>query len=291
MNVRERFRAPKNVKLRDEDAGLTPLREKNGGKNGGDNGDKNGEKNGKNGAKQRERALTTELIGKIAHFQEMLYAGHKQKLLLVLQGMDTAGKDGTTRALFSESQISPMGLQATGFSAPTERERAHDYLWRVHAHVPGAGMIAVFNRSHYEEVLVPRVLGDIDGKETKRRYAQIRDFERMLSETGTTIMKVFLHISKDEQKKRLQERLDDPEKHWKFDPVDLEVRQQWDAYQRAYEDALAATNADHAPWYIVPADSKTHRNLVVAHLLLETMQGMNLSWPAPKADLDKVKVE
>jgi PPK2 family polyphosphate:nucleotide phosphotransferase len=277
MNARERFRAPKSVKLRDEDAGLTPLREKNGDKNGG--------------AKQRERALTSELIGQIAHFQEMLFAGHKQKLLLVLQGMDTSGKDGTTRALFSESKISPMGLRAVGFTAPSERERAHDYLWRVHVHVPGAGQIAVFNRSHYEDLLVPRVLGDIDGKETKRRYAQIRDFERMLSETGTTILKIFLHISKDEQKERLQERLDDPEKHWKFDPADLAARAQWDSYQRAYEDAIGATNADHAPWYIVPADSKTHRNLIVAHLLLETMQDMKLAWPAPKADLDKVKVE
>jgi PPK2 family polyphosphate:nucleotide phosphotransferase len=264
MNARERFRAPKNIKLRDEDAGLTPLREKK----------------GEGSAKQRERALTIDLIGKVAHFQEMLYASRKQKLLLILQGMDTAGKDGTTRALFSQSQISPMGLKATGFGPPTEHERAHDYLWRVHAHVPGAGIIAVFNRSHYEDVLVPRVQGDIDGKETKRRYAQIRDFERMLSETGTTIMKVFLHISKD-----------DPEKHWKFDPSDLAVRAQWDAYQRAYEDAIDATNADHAPWYIVPADSKTHRNLIVAHLLLETMQGMRLAWPPPKADLSKVKVD
>jgi PPK2 family polyphosphate:nucleotide phosphotransferase len=273
MNALERFRAPKNLKLRDEDAGLTPLREKN----------------GEGGTKQRERALTAELIGQVAHFQEMLFASRRQKLLLVLQGMDTSGKDGTTRVLFS--QISPMGLQATGFAAPSERERAHDYLWRVHAHVPGNGMIAVFNRSHYEDVLVPRVLGDIDGKETKRRYAQIRDFERMLAETGTTIMKVFLHISKDEQKERLQERLDDPEKHWKFDPADLVARAEWDAYQRAYEDAITATNAEHAPWYIVPADSKTHRNLIVANLLLETLQRMKLSWPAPKADLDQVKVE
>ncbi|CAH0221527.1 hypothetical protein SRABI118_02238 [Massilia sp. Bi118] len=277
MNARERFRAPKKLELRDEDAGLTPLREKNGEKNGG--------------TKQRERSLTSELIGQVAHFQEMLFASHKQKLLLILQGMDTSGKDGTTRALFSQSQISPMGLQATGFTAPTERERAHDFLWRIHAHVPGAGQIAVFNRSHYEDVLVPRVLGDIDGKETRRRLAHIRDFERMLFETGTTIIKVFLHISKDEQKKRLQERLDDPEKHWKFDPADLVARERWDDYQRAYEDAIAATDANHAPWYIVPADSKTHRNLIVAHLLLETMQGMKLAWPAPKADLDKVKVE
>jgi polyphosphate kinase 2 (PPK2 family) len=138
---------------------------------------------------------------------------------------------------------------------------------------------------------VPRVLGQIDGKECKRRYAHIRDFERMLFETGTTIMKVFLHISRDEQKKRLQARLDDPEKHWKFDPADLAAREQWGDYRRAYEDAIAATDADHAPWYIVPADSKTHRNLIIAHLLLETMQGMQLEWPEPKADLSKVKVD
>jgi PPK2 family polyphosphate:nucleotide phosphotransferase len=209
--------------------------------------------------------------------------------LLVLQGMDTAGKDGTVRALFS--QINPMGLQATAFAAPTERERAHDFLWRVHAHVPAAGQIAIFNRSHYEDVLVPRVLGQIDGKACKLRYAHIRDFERMLAETGTTIVKVFLHISKDEQKQRLQERLDDPEKHWKFDPNDLIVRAQWDDYRRAYEDAIAATNADHAPWYIVPADSKTHRNLIIASLLLETMENMKLAWPAPKADLAAIKID
>jgi PPK2 family polyphosphate:nucleotide phosphotransferase len=273
-SARKRFRAPKNLVLRDEDAGLTPLRE-------------DGNKNG--GAKQRERALTVELIAQVAHFQEMLYASRRQKLLLVLQGMDTSGKDSTTRVLFS--QISPMGLRATGFGPPTEHERAHDFLWRIHAHVPGNGQIAVFNRSHYEDVLVPRARGDIDGKECKRRYAHIRDFERMLSESGTTVMKVFLHISKDEQKKRLQERLDDPEKHWKFDPADLEARRQWDAYQRAYEDAITATDANHAPWYIVPADSKTHRNLVVAKLLLETMEDMKLSWPPPKADPATVHID
>jgi PPK2 family polyphosphate:nucleotide phosphotransferase len=272
MNARERFRAPAEPALRDEDAGATPLREHGNGK-----------------AKERERALTAELTGVAAKLQEKLYAARRRKLLLILQGMDTSGKDGTVRALFS--QINPMGLRATAFAAPTERERAHDFLWRVHAHVPGNGEIAIFNRSHYEDVLVPRVLAQIDGKECKRRYAHIRDFERMLFETGTTIMKVFLHISRDEQKKRLQARLDDPEKHWKFDPADLAARQQWDDYRRAYEDAIAATDAGHAPWYIVPADSKTHRNLIIAHLLLETMQGMQLEWPAPKADLSKVKVD
>jgi len=208
---------------------------------------------------------------------------------LILQGMDTSGKDGTVRALFS--QINPMGLHATGFVAPTDKEKAHDFLWRVHARVPGKGEIGIFNRSHYEDVLVPRVAGALDDDACARRYAQIRDFERMLAETGTTVVKVFLHISKDEQRARLQARLDDPEKHWKFDPADLAARVKWDVYQRAYADVIDATDCDHAPWYIVPADSKTHRNLIIAHLLLETMQGMKLAWPAPKADMSKVKID
>jgi PPK2 family polyphosphate:nucleotide phosphotransferase len=283
MKACERFRAGKDLELRDQDAGATPLR-----KNGDAHGDDKG-KHAKGEIKERERALTEELTGQAAKLQEKLYAGRRHKLLLVLQGMDTAGKDSTVRALFS--QINPMGLRATAFGVPTEHERARDFLWRVHAHVPGSGQIAIFNRSHYEDVLVPRVLGDIDPKELKRRYAHIRDFERMLAETGTTIMKVFLHISKDEQRARLQARLDDPEKRWKFDPNDLKARERWDAYQRAYEDAIKATDADHAPWYVVPSDSKTHRNLIIANLLLETMQGMKLDWPAPKFDLSKVKVD
>ncbi len=283
-----RFRVSKDFKLDDDDAGATPLRE-NGKENGKDSGKDGGNGNGKEDVKERERALTDALTAQVARLQEKLYAAREKKLLLVLQGMDTAGKDGTVRALFS--QINPMGLDATSFSVPTAREQAHDFLWRVHPHVPGKGEIAIFNRSHYEDVLVPRILGTIDMDECERRYAQIRDFERMLSESGTTIVKVFLHISKDEQKKRLQERLDDPEKHWKFDPSDLVARAKWDDYQRAYEDALEATDREHAPWYVVPADSKTHRNLIIAHLLLETMQAMDLKWPQPKADLAKVTIE
>ena len=277
MSMLERFRAPKNVELRDKDAGDTPLRDDKKGKL------KNGE------IKERERALTAELTAEVAKLQEKLYAARDQKLLLILQGMDTSGKDGTVRALFS--QINPMGLHATGFVAPTEKEKAHDFLWRVHARVPAKGEIGIFNRSHYEDVLVPRILGTLDGKDLDRRYAQIRDFERMLAETGTTVMKVFLHISKDEQRERLQARLDDPEKHWKFDPADLTAREKWDVYQNAYADAINATDADRAPWYIVPADSKTHRNLIIAHLMLETMQGMKLEWPAPKADMSKVRID
>ncbi|WP_075793970.1 PPK2 family polyphosphate kinase [Massilia putida] len=277
MSMLERFRAPKNLELRDKDASATPLRDDKKGKL------KNGE------IKERERTLTAELTAEVAKLQEKLYAARDQKLLLILQGMDTSGKDGTVRALFS--QINPMGLHATGFVAPTDKEKAHDFLWRVHACVPGKGEIGIFNRSHYEDVLVPRVSGDLDDDARERRFAQIRDFERMLAETGTTVMKVFLHISKDEQRERLQARLDDPEKHWKFDPSDLAARSKWDVYQRAYSETINATDSDHAPWYVVPADSKTHRNLIIAHLLLETMQGMKLDWPAPKADMSKVKID
>jgi PPK2 family polyphosphate:nucleotide phosphotransferase len=273
----ERFRAPNKLELRDKDAADTPLRDDKKGKL------KNGE------IKEAERALTVELTEEIAKLQEKLYAARDQKLLLILQGMDTSGKDGTVRALFA--QINPMGLHATGFVAPTDKEKAHDFLWRVHARVPGKGEIGIFNRSHYEDVLVPRVSGDLDDDARERRFAQIRDFERLLAETGTTVMKVFLHISKSEQRERLQARLDDPEKHWKFDPADLAARTKWDVYQRAYADMINATDRDHAPWYVVPADSKTHRNLIIAHLLLETMQGMKLAWPAPKADMSKVKIE
>jgi PPK2 family polyphosphate:nucleotide phosphotransferase len=276
----ERFRAPKDLKLDDKVAGETPLRK---------NGNGKGKGNGKAEVKEQERALTAELTGQVAKLQEKLYAAREKKLLLVLQGMDTAGKDGTVSALFS--QINPMGLTSTAFVAPTAREQAHDFLWRVHPHVPGKGHIAIFNRSHYEDVLVPRVTGSIDAAECERRYAQIRDFERLLSESGTTIVKVFLHLSKDEQKQRLQERLDDPEKHWKFDPADLVARAHWDDYQKAYADAIDATDRDHAPWYVVPADSKTHRNLIIAHLMLETMQDMDLAWPEPKADLAKVRID
>ncbi|WP_322405288.1 PPK2 family polyphosphate kinase [Massilia luteola] len=273
----ERFRAPKDLELRDKDAGDTPLRDDKKGKL------KNGE------IKERERALTAELTAEVAKLQEKLYAARDQKLLLILQGMDTSGKDGTIRALFS--QINPMGLHATGFVAPTDKEKAHDFLWRVHARVPARGEIGIFNRSHYEDVLVPRLSGDLDDDARERRCAQIRDFERMLAGTGTTIVKVFLHISKTEQRARLQARLDDPEKHWKFDPADLAARTKWDDYQRAYADMINATDRDHAPWYVVPADSKTHRNLIIAHLLLETMRGMKLAWPAPKADMSKVKID
>lgn len=276
MKARERFRAGKGLKLAEEAAGAAPL---------GAGDDKT---LSKAQVKALDREETLALTAKIGVCQAMLYAEHKQKVLLVLQGMDTAGKDGTLQALFANVNL--MGVRAAAFKAPTEIELAHDYLWRVHAQVPGRGEIAIFNRSHYEDVLVPRVHALIDQKECARRYAQIGDFERMLAETGTVIVKVFLHISKEEQRERLQERLDDPDKQWKFDPNDLVQRKSWDEYQRAYEAAIAATDFDHAPWYVVPANSKTQRNLIVATLLLETLQEMRLGFPPPDAKLSKLKV-
>ena len=276
-NARHHFRASAKQKLREEDAGDSVFSSR------AANPDL-----GKSKGKALDIKRIDALIARIADLQSMLYAQRKQKVLLVLQGMDTSGKDGTVRAIFSG--VSPMGVSAVAFKGPTDEELAHDYLWRVHQHVPVKGQIAIFNRSHYEDVLITKVQGMIDDKECKRRYAQINDFERMLAETGTVIIKVFLHISKEEQRERLQERLDDPNKQWKFAPTDIEQRKKWDEYQRAYEQAIRETDKPHAPWYIVPANSKTHRNLVIASLLLETLEGMDLSYPPPHPDLSSFTV-
>ncbi|ACR30452.1 PPK2 family polyphosphate kinase [Burkholderia glumae] len=240
------------------------------------------------GSKEADRARLSELSMKIDALQDMLHTQPRKRLLLVLQGMDTSGKDGTVRAVFHE--VDPLGLRVVPFKAPTAVELAHDFLWRVHAQVPAAGELTIFNRSHYEDVLVPRVLGGIDEAECKRRHRQIREFEAMLAESGTTIVKCFLHISKDEQRARLQARVDDPAKHWKFDLSDIEARKDWDAYQLAYRDALAATSAPHAPWYMIPADSKTHRNVMIAELLLREMTAMKLAYPPAKPELAGVKI-
>jgi PPK2 family polyphosphate:nucleotide phosphotransferase len=276
-NARHQFRASAKQKLREEDAGDHAFSSR------AANPDLS-----KSKGKALDIERTDALIKRIASLQSMLYAQRKQKVLLVLQGMDTSGKDGTVRAMFSG--VSPMGVSAVAFKAPTDEELAHDYLWRVHQHVPVKGQIAIFNRSHYEDVLVTKVQDMIDDKECKRRYAHILDFERMLAETGTVIVKVFLHISKEEQRERLQERLDDKAKQWKFDVNDIEQRKKWDDYQRAYEQAIRETDKPHAPWYIVPANSKTHRNLVIASLLLETLESMDLSYPPPHPDLSSLTI-
>jgi len=278
MNARAKFRLPKKFKLREEDADAVVLSSRVA-----------DPALSKSDAKVLDRKEAEALIARIDTLQNKLYAQRQKKVLLVLQGMDTSGKDGTVRTLFS--QISPMGIRAVGFKQPTDIELAHDYLWRVHRQAPVKGEIVVFNRSHYEDVLITLVQGMIDAKECKRRYAQIADFERMLSETGTTIVKVFLHISKDEQRARLQARLDDPLKQWKFDSNDLTQRKKWDDYQRAYEQALSATDADHAPWYVVPANSKPQRDLAIASILLETLEDMQLDFPAPDPKLAKIVIE
>jgi len=241
---------------------------------------------GKNG-QARERLA--EMNERLEALQELLYAEGKHRLLVVLQAMDTAGKDSTIRHVFQG--VDPLGVKVASFKAPTPYELARDYLWRVHHHVPGKGEITIFNRSHYEDVLVTRVNGWIDAAECRRRYRQIRDFERMLVETGTTILKFYLHISRDEQKERLEARRDDPTKQWKFHAGDLAVRAQWDAYRSAYEDALAATSTAHAPWYVVPANSKLARNLIVSELLIATLEGLKMRYPQAEPGIADIVVD
>ncbi|HTI17218.1 MAG TPA: PPK2 family polyphosphate kinase [Trinickia sp.] len=240
------------------------------------------------GSKETDRERLSELAVLLDELQERLHAQRCERVLLILQGMDTSGKDGTIRAVFHE--VDPLGLRITPFRAPTPKEAAHDFLWRVHPHVPAAGELAVFNRSHYEDLLVPRVEGLLGGEQLKRRYEHVRAFEALLADSGTAILKCFLHLSKDEQRQRLQARIDDPTKHWKFDLADIEARKQWDDYQVAYRDALAATSTEYAPWYVVPADSKSHRNLMVAMLLLRVMEGLKLEYPPAKESLKGITV-
>ena len=268
MKATKQFRAGKQTKIKDADADEKPL---------------------SSGDKAKDKELVAELAAQIAVQQEMLYAGQKHRILVVLQGIDTSGKDGTVKGVFN--LVNPQGIQIANFKAPSTIERAHDYLWRIHQQVPQLGEIVVFNRSHYEDVLVTRVHDWIDEAECERRYAQIRDFEKMLAETGTTIIKCLLHISRDEQRSRLQERIDDPAKHWKFDMQDLEERKFWDKYQELFGKAINATDADHAPWYVIPANSKPHRNLAIASILLETLQDLKLTPPDPKPELKGLKIE
>ena len=240
------------------------------------------------GDKTGDKAAVDALALELDALQDLFYADRRFKLLVVLQGTDTSGKDGTLRGVFG--RMSALGVHTVGWKAPSEDERAHDYLWRIHAKVPAAGEVMVFNRSHYEDVLVPVVNGWITPEQTAQRYAQINDFERLLTENGTLVLKFLLHISKDEQAARLQDRLDDPTKYWKFSAGDLEVRKQWDAYQKAYSAAIAATGTAWAPWTIVPADSKTHRNLMIAKALKKTFESLKLRYPPRDPALANIRV-
>lgn len=225
----------------------------------------------------------------LAELQRLLWADGRKALLLVLQAMDTGGKDGTIRKVFSG--VNPQGVDVHGFGVPGPHERAHDYLWRVHLRAPARGRIAVFNRSHYEDVLVVRVNELVSTDVWSRRYEHIRGFEAMLADEGTAIVKIMLHISKAEQKVRLQERLDDPSKNYKFDPNDLSSRAKWDEYMAAYEDAISETSTEKAPWYVVPSDRKWYRNLVIAQILIDVIKGMDLSYPVSDFDPGTVVID
>jgi PPK2 family polyphosphate:nucleotide phosphotransferase len=240
------------------------------------------------GDKQADKTAVDTLARELDELQNLFYADKRFKMLVVLQGIDTSGKDGTLRGVFG--QMSALGVRAVGWKAPTEDERAHDFLWRIHHQIPGDGEVVVFNRSHYEDVLVPVVNGWITAQQTQQRYNQINDFERMLGENGTVVCKFMLHISKDEQRARLQERLDDPAKRWKFSLGDLEVRKQWDEYQKAYASAIAATGTPWAPWTVVPADSKTHRNLMIATVMKQVFQTLKLRFPTGDPKLASIRV-
>lgn len=240
------------------------------------------------GNKAADQAALATIAEELDALQNLFYADGRHKLLVVLQGTDTSGKDGTVRGVFART--SPLGVHTVGWKAPTENERDHDYLWRIHQKAPGAGEMMIFNRSHYEDVLVPVVNGWITPQQTLQRYEHIKDFERLLAETGTVILKFMLHISADEQRERLQERVDDPEKHWKFSLGDLEVRKQWDDYQSAYEALLNATSTPWAPWTVVPADSKTHRNLMIATLVRDTLKALDLRFPPEDPKLTGLKI-
>jgi len=229
------------------------------------------------------------LTARLGELQELLYAEGKHKILVVLQGMDTGGKDGTIRRVFSG--VNPSGVHVASFKVPTPEELAHDFLWRVHKVVPGQGEMAIFNRSHYEDVLVVRVHNLVPPEVWGKRYQQINDFEQMLAESGTTILKFYLHIDLDEQKERLQARLDDPTKQWKFRLGDLKERKRWSEYMEAYEDVLSKTSTRYAPWYIIPANRKWYRDLVISSILVETLEGLEMKFPPSEEDLSGVVIE
>ena len=241
------------------------------------------------GDKAADKARVTDLAREIDALQDVFWADKRFKLLVLLQGTDPAGKDGPIRAVFKETR--PLGVRVVGWKAPSELERSHDYLWRIHHAMPASGEFMIHNRSHYEDVLVPVVERWIDKKVTEQRYRQINDFERMLSENGTVIMKFMLHIGFDEQRRRLQERIDDPAKHWKFSLGDLDARKQWPLYQQAYDHLLRATSTEWAPWTVVPADSKTHRNLMIATLVRDKLKSLKLRYPPDNPELKGLRVQ
>lgn len=246
---------------------------------------------GFDGKKADGKTSLAAMAAELSDLQERLWAertaGSERRVLLVLQGMDTSGKGGVLRHALG--LIDPQGVRITSFKAPTDEEKSHDFLWRIEKGLPAAGYVGVFDRSHYEDVLIAKVRGFAEPEEIERRYGAINDFEAALAAEGTMIVKCMLHISADEQKARLQERLDNPEKYYKFNPGDLDERALWPSYRGAYEIALERTNTDAAPWHVIPADKKWFRNLAVAQLLLDALRGLELQWPAADFDVEEQK--
>ncbi len=230
-----------------------------------------------------------ELQDQLQQLQKRLYAQNKHRILVVMQAMDTGGKDGCIKHVFS--RIDPQGIHVRSFKKPSEEELARDFLWRVHSRVPRDGELVIFNRSHYEDIIAVRVKKIFPDEVWKRRQRHVIDFERMLAEEGTTIVKIFLHISKDEQKRRLQARLDNPAKHWKINPDDLVDRARWDEFMTAYEDVISKTSTEVAPWYVVPADRKWYRNLCVARIMLDTLKKLEMKFPPINWDPAEIRIE
>lgn len=245
---------------------------------------------GKDFHKDRAKAEAEfgELKAEIVQWQERLYAEGKQKLLVVLQAVDTGGKDSTIRSIFSG--VNPQGVQVTSFKEPTEEELAHDFLWRIHQAVPASGNIGVFNRSHYEDVIVVRVANIFPESVWRPRYELINNFEQLLASSRTRVLKFYLHISEEEQKQRLKDRLEDPQKNWKFSAEDLSKRKEWKEYMEVYEDVFAHCTTDEAPWYIIPADQKWYRNLAIARVVAAALKEMDPQWPQlPRGAKNSVK--
>ena len=240
-------------------------------------------KSSKKDAKKKTRNLRKELI----NLQRMLYAENKHKILIVLQSMDSGGKDGTIRSIFKG--VNPQGVRVASFKVPTPEEISHDYLWRIHKQTPKSGEIVIFNRSHYEDVLVVRVHQLVSGKVWQKRYEQIRDFENILADEGTTILKFFLHISKDEQKERFFERIEIPKKQWKFNPKDIDERKLWDDYMCAYEDTLTKTSTAYAPWYVIPSNHNWYRDYVNIKIITETLKKLKMTYPKPVENIKQYK--
>jgi PPK2 family polyphosphate:nucleotide phosphotransferase len=226
---------------------------------------------------------------RIRDLQARLYAEHKRSLLIVLQAMDTGGKDGTIRGVFEG--VNPQGCQVWSFKAPSTEELDHDFLWRYHAKTPQRGMITIFNRSHYEDVLIVRVKNIVGEDVWRQRYALINEFEHMLTLANITVLKFYLHISKDEQKRRLESRLDDPRKHWKFSSADLKERALWPDYMAAFEDAINNCSTEYAPWYVIPANKKWYRNLVIARTIADTLEALNPQYPEAESGLDQIVID